>query len=429
MKSLILSFQIFIMITKAEIIAIGDEILIGQIVNSNASWIAWELNSIGIDVVRMTAVGDSTDAIISAMEESGSRADLILITGGLGPTRDDITKKALCAFFHEGLRLDEPTLNEIKQMLGLRGIPLKEVLLEQALVPDSALAIRNSIGTAPGLWFDKKGKVWVVMPGVPFEMKEMMSARILPELRNRFTGSVILHKTILTQGMGESRLSELIEDWELALPSFIRLAYLPQPGIVRLRLSARGENERMLQQELDEQIHSLQQRIPDLIFGYDDDKLEAITGQILAQYNLTISMAESCTGGYIAHLITTIPGSSKYFKGAVVAYANEVKISKLGVSERSLIEYGAVSEQVVCEMADGARKLMQTDYAIATSGIAGPDGGTPEKPVGTVWIAVSSAKGTTAHKFLFNDERTRNIHRTAITALNMLRKVLIEREK
>jgi nicotinamide-nucleotide amidase len=413
---------------QAEIIAIGDELIIGQVVNTNASWIAWELNATGIGIVRMTCVGDDKKAITSALGEAFQRADFVLMTGGLGPTKDDITKAALCEYFKQPMRLDASILEHIKVLLAGRGYAMSEKQVHQAMVPYNAVALPNELGTAPCLWFEVGEQILVVMPGVPHEMKDIMTRTILPRLQKRSRGSVILHKTILTTGVGESHLSSMIEDWELALPPFIRLAYLPQPGIIRLRLTAQGTDEPVVQKALKEQVSLLQQRIPDLIFGYDEDSLEVILGKMLGGHHQTLATAESCTGGYIAHLITTVPGSSAYFSGSVVAYANEIKIRELGVDPKILLEHGAVSEQVVLQMASGVRDRFKTDLALAVSGIAGPDGGTPEKPVGTVWIAVTTPSGTQAKKFFFRDERRRTIHRTAIAAMNMLRLTLLGKE-
>jgi nicotinamide-nucleotide amidase len=290
------------------------------------------------------------------------------------------------------------------------------------MVPEGARPVPNTVGTAPGLWFEKNERIYVIMPGVPFEMKEMMQRQIIPELNERFRGDIIIHRTVLTTGAGESKISEMIESWELALPSHIRLAYLPQPGLVRLRLSGKSRNAGELSDEMTEQISRLKELIPELIFGYDEDTLEGVIGRELANRQQTLATAESCTGGYIAHLITSVPGSSVYYTGSVVSYANRIKEQELGVLSTSLQKYGAVSEEVVREMAEGIRIRFNTHYSIATSGIAGPDGGTPEKPVGTVWIAVASARGTTTRKFFFSDDRLRFIRRTALAALDMLRK-------
>ncbi|MBP6977650.1 MAG: competence/damage-inducible protein A [Lentimicrobiaceae bacterium] len=407
---------------KAEIITIGDELLIGQVINTNAAWIAAELNAIGIEVIRMTSVGDVLTDMLDAMKEASARADLILMTGGLGPTKDDITKTALCDFFGARMRFNETVFQQVQALLQQRGFPMRDSSRSQAFVPEGCRPVQNSVGTAPGMWFEKTDRIYIVMPGVPFEMKAMMTDHILPCLKARFKGDFILHKTILTTGAGESQISEMVSSWESALPPSIRLAYLPQPGLVRLRLSARGTDPGELQNAVADQVQRLQRIIPDLIFGYDDDSLEGVIGKRLAEIHQTLATAESCTGGYIAHLITGIPGSSQYYVGSIISYANSVKELELGVRPESLHQFGAVSEQVVTQMALGIRERFGVDYAIATSGIAGPDGGTPEKPVGTVWLAVASPAGTVAQKFFFNDDRQRFIHRTSLAALNMLRR-------
>ncbi|MDD5507591.1 MAG: competence/damage-inducible protein A [Bacteroidales bacterium] len=407
---------------KAEIISIGDELLIGQVINTNAVWMASELSAIGIPTLRITTVGDDSDEITDSMRAAVSRANLILITGGLGPTRDDITKSALCRFFNVSLRFDEPTYARVRELLRSRRYLVLDSQRSQAMVPENARLIPNQVGTAPGMWFENEERIFVIMPGVPFEMKEMMQNWILPELKERFRGDVIIHRTVLTTGAGESMISQRIESWELALPSHIRLAYLPQPGLIRLRLSGSGNDAGVLSAEMCEQVDQLKELIPELIFGYDDDTLEGVIGRTLSERQQTLATAESCTGGYIAHLITSVPGSSRYYTGSIVSYANSIKEQELGVLPGSLLKFGAVSEEVVREMAEGIRIRFGTDYAIATSGIAGPDGGTPEKPVGTVWIAVASARGTTTRRFFFNDERLRFIRRTALAALDMLRK-------
>lgn len=410
---------------NAEIITIGDELLIGQVVNSNAAWIAWELNTIGVEVVRITSVGDDVSGIIRCLEQATLRAGLILLTGGLGPTKDDITKKALCEFFRVGVRFDEPTFEHIKQLLSKRQIPMRDVHRFQAMVPDGATMVLNAIGTAPGLWLERNGRTYIAMPGVPFEMTHMMQHEILPALRKQFKGREIIHRTLLTTGAGESQISGMIESWEASLPAHIKLAYLPQPGMIRLRLSAHGTDREMLRQQIHQYAGQLQELIPHLVFGFDNDTLEGLIGKYLTDRNQTLSTAESCTGGYIAHLITTVPGSSRYYTGSVVCYANHIKEQMTGVSSASLQVHGAVSEQVVMEMALGVQSRFGTEFSIATSGIAGPDGGTPEKPVGTVWIAVASPAGIRTQKFLFGDERLRNIRRTAMAALNMLREEII----
>lgn len=410
---------------QAEIITIGDELLIGQVVDTNSAFIAQQLNLIGIDVSQITSISDNHEHILKTLKEATDRADVIIITGGLGPTKDDITKAALCDFFHTHLVFNQPSYDNVERLFNLRNYRMTEINRKQAEIPACSEALHNEQGTAPGMLFRENGKIYVSMPGVPFEMKTLMTNHVIPLLKP-LSAEVILHKTILTQGVGESLLAEKIEDWETALPPFIKLAYLPQPGMVRLRLSARGTSHETLQKELDEQVQKLYSLIPDSIYGEDEDSLEAIVGKLLNDRRLTLSTAESCTGGYIAHLITSIAGSSAYFNGSVVSYANEAKMNLLGVKAETLELYGAVSKQTVIEMAEGAKRVLATDCSIAVSGIAGPDGGTPDKPVGTIWMAVSTPlHGTVTRKFLFGEHRERNIRRSAIAALDMLRKQLI----
>jgi len=410
---------------KTELISIGDELLIGQVINTNASWMAQQLNRIGMDVIQITVTSDDNQSIVTTLSEAAQRADIILITGGLGPTNDDITKQTLCDYFNTRLIFNEEAYQNVQTIFKLRGFKVTEVNRKQAEVPENCTIIPNPNGTAPGMWFEKDDKIYVSMPGVPFEMKPMMSDFVIPKLALRFSSDAIIHKTILTQGMGESFLAEKIKHWEDALPPHIKLAYLPQPGIVRLRLSARGNDKQQLQKEMAQHVHQLKFLISDLIYGYDEDTLEEIVGKLLKEKGLTLATAESCTGGYIAHRITSIAGSSAYFKGAVVAYANEIKENILKVNHETLMKFGAVSEQTVSEMAENARQLLNSNYAIATSGIAGPDGGTTEKPVGTIWIAVATPAHTIVQQFHFGDERNRNIVRATATAFNMLRKELV----
>jgi len=410
----------------AEIISIGDELLIGQVINTNAAWISEQLNFAGIKVVQISAIPDNKEIIKDTLTEATKRADIILMTGGLGPTKDDITKYTLCEYFSCEMVFDEGVYQHIVQLFKERGFQMNDLNRSQANIPSACKPFPNFLGTAPGMWFEKNNKIFVSMPGVPFEMRAMMKNYIIPHFQQRFKLPDIVHKTILTQGIPESLLAQKIESWENNLPNDIKLAYLPQPGIVRLRLSSSGTNSISILQNIEEQIEKLKQIIPTEIFGYDNETLEEVVGFMLKKNGQTLSTAESCTGGYIAHLITSIPGSSTYFKGSTVAYANEIKENLLGVSKKSLINFGAVSQEVVHEMAKGARKIFKTDFSIAVSGIAGPDGGTEEKPVGTIWIAIASAKSTRSFKFNMGDHRQRNIHRTAVTALNILRKELIE---
>jgi len=410
--------------TLAEIITIGDELLIGQVVDTNSAWIGQQLNEIGIKVFQITSVSDDEAHIIAALKDARQRADVILITGGLGPTKDDITKYTLCKFFKSNLRFDEASFIQVEKLFKARGREVTAVNRKQAEVPEKCEVIKNTTGTAPGMWFNEKGKIFISMPGVPYEMKSMMQHDVLPRLQKMFTEGVILHKTIWFQGIGESFLSDMIEAWELALPEQIRLAYLPSAGILRLRLTATGTDESKLKLLVDEEAKKLRSIADEFIFGEDEDTLEKITAQLLTSQKATISTAESCTGGYIAHRITTIPGSSNYYIGSVVAYDNSIKENFLGVSSMSIEKFGAVSEEVVVEMAKSVKAKFNTDYSIACSGIAGPSGGTPQKPVGTVYLAIAHPGGIFTVKLLLGTERERIIRETALHALNYLRKIM-----
>lgn len=406
---------------NADIINIGDELLIGQVVNTNASWMAERLNSIGVRVRQITAISDSGDHIKSTIDEAFRFSDLVILTGGLGPTKDDITKHVLAEYYNSKLVIHEPTLQHVEHFFKMRGRTITELNRRQAEIPECCEPLTNFNGTAPGMWFEKDEKILVSVPGVPFEMKALMEDHILPRLAARINGDVILHKTVLTQGVGESFLADLIAEWEDTLPANIRLAYLPQPGMVRLRLTATGNDRQALKLAIEHQLNSLLKLIPDHVFGFDGETLEGVIGELLRKQGATICTAESCTGGYLAHMITRVPGSSDYFKGSVVAYSNELKIKLLGIDAALIQKHGAVSKEVVSEMAASARLLLDCDYALATSGIAGPSGGSPEKPVGTVWIALAGSDSVEAKCFLFGNNRERNIHISALAALNMLR--------
>lgn len=405
----------------AEIISIGDELLIGQVINTNASRIAQQMHDIGISVRHIRAIADDSQEIRNALDEAFARAEVILVTGGLGPTKDDITKHTLCGYFGSTLIFHEPSHALIKKLFASRGLEETELNRKQAEIPDNCTPLLNYHGTAPGMWFEKEGKILVSLPGVPYEMEAMMQQDVIPRLSKKGNDQVVAHKTILTQGIGESFLTVMIREWEDNLPPHVKLAYLPQPGIVRLRLTAFADTREKAMEEIDRQIEKLRGLIPDLIFGFGNDTLEEVAGRMLKEKKLTVCTAESCTGGYLAHLITSVTGASEYFLGSVVAYANQAKRDLLGVSEETLQQHGAVSEAAVKEMADGARKRFGADYALAVSGVAGPDGGTPEKPVGTVWIALATPGHTHAEKFQFGEHRGRNIRRAALSALNMLR--------
>ncbi|UEG48608.1 competence/damage-inducible protein A [Ferruginibacter lapsinanis] len=412
---------------KAGIITIGDELLIGQVIDTNSAWIAQELNKAGIPVVRRVAVGDAWDEIWTALDEESKHADIILITGGLGPTADDITKPLLCKYFNGNMIVDKGALENVEHIFkNILKRPMIERNIKQAEVPDTCTVVLNKRGTAPGMIFKKDGKIFISMPGVPHEMKGMMTDDVIALLQKEFTTSHIAHRTLLTAGVGESFLAELIKDFEEALPANIKLAYLPNYGMVRLRLSSIGIDKNTVDHEIDTQFAVLQTLVKDFLVTNEDEPLEKVVGKLLLSKNKTMCTAESCTGGYIAHLITAIPGSSKFYDGSIVSYSYKAKEDLLGVNRSTLETLGAVSDEVVIEMAKGALQNIQSDYTIAVSGIMGPDGGMPDKPVGTVWIAVGNTQKLTVEKFQFRFDRQRNIQLTAASALNLLRKFIIE---
>jgi nicotinamide-nucleotide amidase len=420
---------------QAEIITIGDEILIGQIVDTNSAFMATLLNINGVSVKQISSVSDDQDHIIKALNEAKERADIILITGGLGPTKDDITKKTLAQYFNSKMRFDEVAFQDVKNIFSFYGKEVTPINRLQAEVPEICEVIRNLNGTAPGMWFDVNGKVFVSMPGVPHEMKAMMKDSVVPKILERFHLPFIVHKTVLTQGIGESFLAETIADWENSLAAEgIKLAYLPSPGMmVRLRLSTSGKDKGKLNTTVDNKIEELKKLIPEYIYGYEifgeeRETLEELVGKLLRDKKKTVSTAESCTGGYISHLITRIAGSSDYYAGSIISYSNQVKEAELNVPKELLDTKGAVCQSVVEFMAQSVREKLKTDYSIACSGIAGPTGGTDKKPVGTVWIAIATPEKVISEKFLFGNNRERNIQRTANTALNMLKKEL-EKER
>jgi len=410
---------------KVYLLAIGDELLIGQVVNTNAAWMAKELNLIGARVTAMETVGDDLDEIVSALRRGVARADVVLMTGGLGPTKDDITKRAIAGFYEEGFVFSQETFDHIERYLNYIGQGVTEMHRDQCLMPQNAVLLPNRMGTAPGMWFEEEGKVVVSMPGVPYEMEYLMEAEVLPRLQKRFPSSPILHHTLLTAGEGESRIAERIREVEEGLPPELKLAYLPSLGEVRLRLTARGEDGAALRKLLDREAGKIRQLLPDIVFGEGDEKLEEVVGKILREKQLRVVTAESCTGGYLAHRITAVAGASDYFQGSIIAYSNELKARLLGVREDTLGRFGAVSEETVREMAEGALRMLGGDLAVAVSGIAGPGGGTPEKPVGTIWVAVASRDKTLARQLRFGKDRLKNIHLTAVYSLNLLRKFLL----
>ena len=415
--------------TNTSIITIGDELLIGQVVDTNSAWMAQQLNKAGFRIKRRVAVGDVWDEIWNALDEEAAHSDIILITGGLGPTADDITKPLLCKYFGGKMIADKAALDNVKYLFEeVFKRPLTERNIKQGEVPDTCKVILNRRGTAPGMLFEKNGKIFISMPGVPHEMQGMMQHDVIQILSSRFKPSHITHRTLLTFGIGESMLADMIIDFENALPTFIKLAYLPNYGMVRLRLSATGGDKEKIENIVANEFEKLQLLVKEFIVTNEDEPMEKVLGKLLKQKNKTLCTAESCTGGYIAHLITAMPGSSAFYNGSVVSYSYKAKEDLLDVKENTLYTHGAVSQEVVLEMAKGALQKIKTDYAIAVSGIMGPDGGLPDKPVGTVWIAAGNSKKITAQKFHFRFDRQRNIQLTAVNALNMLRKFILEND-
>ncbi|MEX2593191.1 MAG: competence/damage-inducible protein A [Anditalea sp.] len=413
---------------KAEIIAIGDELLYGQVIDTNSHWISQELDKIGVKVMNRSTVGDDSGSILAALKNAGQRADIILMTGGLGPTKDDLTKPLLAEFFDCGIELVPEAWEAVRLFFKKRGKEFSDLNRLQAHLPTKCTYIPNKVGTAPGMWFEENGAVWMSMPGVPHEMRKLMTDFVLPELKRRYVLPVIYHKVIKTVGIGESWLSDLLEDWEENLPAHLKLAYLPSLGEVRLRLTAMGEDHNFLVNEVAEQILKLLPIISPYIYGYDKETLHEAVGLLLMNKNKTLALAESCTGGYISHLITSIAGSSAYFNGSVIPYHNQFKSSDLGVKKSTLETKGAVSEEAVKEMAKNVRKKFKADYGLSTSGIAGPSGGSEEKPVGTVWVACDHKRGTITKKLQLSNERGINIQLSAISALNLLRSCIMESE-
>lgn len=411
----------------ASIITIGDELLIGQVIDTNSAWIAQQLNKAGIAVKHRVAVGDNKEDIVLALDEEQKLADIILITGGLGPTADDITKPLLCEYFGGTLVLHQPTLDFIIDLFEKKfKRPMSERNHKQAEVPDTCTVLMNERGTAPGMLFKKDNKIFVAMPGVPHEMKWIMEAHVLPYISKHYQTGFVEHKTLLTAGIGESFLADKIKDIEDSIPSHIKLAYLPNFGMVRLRLTAYGTDKQVLLNELNQYFNQLKDRVAEFLVADEDIALEAVVGNLLKESNQTVSTAESCTGGLIGHLISSIPGASAYFKGSIVSYSNEVKTNLLDVPKDTLYSFGAVSEQTVSQMAASVREKLNTDYAVAVSGIMGPEGGTVDKPVGTVWIAVADDKKVKTIQFNLPFDRQRNVQQTVINALNFLRKLIVE---
>ncbi|WP_298778235.1 competence/damage-inducible protein A [uncultured Polaribacter sp.] len=412
---------------KAEIITIGDEILIGQIVDTNSQWIGTELNKIGVSVYQISSIQDDKQHILNAFKEAQERVDIVIITGGLGPTKDDITKHTIAEFFNDTLTLNKDVVNHIKELFAKYKIPFGELNRLQGMIPTKATYLKNNFGTAPGMWFNENNTVFVSLPGVPNEMKGIMTEKVLPKIQQEFKLPFIIHKTILTYGLGESSLAERIEGFENNLPSFIKLAYLPNYGKVRLRLSAKGENKKLIEDSLQEQIVKLYKIIPDIITGIDDGgTIEKRVGQLLAEKGKTVCTAESVTGGKIASALVSIPGSSNYFKGSIVAYSKEVKINLLNVSSEVIKKYTVVSKEVAVEMAKNAKEKLQTNYAVAVTGNAGPTTDETDKSVGVVFIAIATDKEIIVEEFNFGKPRGRVIDKTVNKSLEILQKEILK---
>ena len=408
-------------IITAELLTIGDEILYGQIIDTNSQWMSAELSNAGIRVIRKTSVGDQENEILTAFAEAEKRADIVLITGGLGPTSDDLTEPCLARYFNCEIKMHAEALQEVTEFFKSRGRELTDINRQQAALPVCCEKISNKMGTAPGMWFHQNGKVFVSMPGVPHEMKRMMSDIVIPKLKATFTVPVIHHRVIRTAGIGESFLAEKIATWEKALPPHVKLAYLPGLSEVKLRLTSIGESEAALEKETDMLVEKLLPMAGEFVYGYGDEPLEVVIGNTLRKKKLTLSIAESCTGGYLSHLITSVPGSSDYFLGSIIPYAYDIKMRQLGVKPETLEQFGAVSEPTIREMANLVRAKFNTDIGVATSGIAGPGGATPDKPVGTIWIAYSDKHQTVARKLQLTKDRLINIKMTSAIVMNLIR--------
>jgi nicotinamide-nucleotide amidase len=414
---------------NASIITIGDELLIGQVIDTNSAWIAQQLNRAGIAVTKRIAVGDDADEIWNALESEKGNAEVVLITGGLGPTSDDITKQLLCKYFDGKMIVDNGALENVKFLFEkIYHKPISEVNLKQAEVPDVCEVIQNKRGSAPGMVFQKDGTIFISMPGVPYEMQGIMED-VIPMLEKRFALPAIIHRTILTAGIGESALAEMIKDFEAQLPSEIKPAYLPNYGMVRLRLTTSGFEKANTEKVINEQFEQLKELVKNYMVTDKDETMQEVLGNILSKNKKTISTAESCTGGAIASLITSVPGSSAYYQGSIVSYSYDIKETLLNVKKETLEKYGAVSEETVKEMLSGLLDQMKTDFGIAVSGIMGPDGGTAEKPVGTVWVAVGNKEKQFVQKLKQRFERKKNIEVTSVMALNMMRKFILEENK
>ncbi len=412
----------------ATIVTIGDEILIGQIVDTNSGFIAKALDKIGVAVHEMISISDDKQHILDTFAKLQNQVDLVIITGGLGPTKDDITKHTFCEYFEDSLVVDTTVLAHVTEIIeGIYKRPITQLNKDQALVPSKCTILHNKMGTAPGMWMKKEQTVFISLPGVPYEMKYLVEYEIIPKVVREYERPYIIHKTILTYGEGESKIAERIEDWENNLPTFLKLAYLPNPGRVRLRLTARGTDKEVLEKSIVDNVTSLTQIIGDIIVGFDEDEtIEVVLGRLLTQQKKTIATAESCTGGKIAQMLSSVSGASNYFKGSVVSYATETKIKVLGISEALIQKHSVVSAEVAQAMAISIQKLMQTDYAIATTGNAGPTKGDAEAEVGTVFIALASANEVVVHEFNFGQPREKVIDRTVNKSMELLQKEILK---
>jgi nicotinamide-nucleotide amidase len=413
---------------KAAIVTIGDEILIGQIVDTNSAFIAKSLDRIGVEIYEMVSISDNKSHILETFQKYQNKVDLVVITGGLGPTKDDITKKTFCDYFDDELIINEDVLAHVTKLIeGIYKRSITQINKDQALVPSKCTVLHNQVGTAPGMWMKKENTVFISLPGVPFEMKYLVENEIIPKVVREYKRPYILHKTIMTYGQGESMVAERIENWENSLPEFIKLAYLPAPGRVRLRLSARGTDKQFLEKAIDENVISLTKIIGEIIVGFEEDEtLEIVLGKLLTQQNKTISTAESCTGGKIAQILSSVSGASNYFKGSVVSYATETKISVLGISEDLIKEYSVVSAEVAKQMAINVKNIMKTDYAIATTGNAGPTKGDSKAELGSVFIALATPNEVIVEEFNFGQPREKVIDRAVNKSMEMLRKEILK---
>ncbi|ABQ07983.1 CinA family nicotinamide mononucleotide deamidase-related protein [Flavobacterium johnsoniae] len=413
---------------KATIVTIGDEILIGQIVDTNSNFIAKELDRIGVETYEMISISDDKQHILNTFAQLQNKVDVVIVTGGLGPTKDDVTKKTFCEYFDDELVVNPEVLAHVTELIeGFYKRPISQLNKDQALVPSKCTVLHNKMGTAPGMWMKKENTVFVSLPGVPYEMKYLVENEIIPKIVKEYKRPYIIHKTILTYGQGESLVAERIENWENNLPEFIKLAYLPNPGRVRLRMTARGTDKEVLEKAIEENVQSLDAIIHDIIVGYEENEtIETVVGKLLAKQNKTVSTAESCTGGKVASLLASVQGASAYFKGSVVSYATEAKVNVLGVSQDLIDQFSVVSAEVAAAMALNVKNILKTDYAIATTGNAGPSKGDSEAEIGTVFIALATPNGVITEEFNFGQPREKVIDRATIKSLEILQKEILK---